>query len=85
MASLRGTTTVAQVQTAVVQAAPLITITAGNVNVAVNNVTGAAAFTARKPGDEIHVWTTYTFNRIVKFVFPNATINMSATTLTKVE
>ncbi len=85
VASMRGTATVAQVQTAVVQSAPFITIVAGNVNVAVNNVTGSTAFTARQPGDEIHVWTTYTYSRILRFVFPSATINMTATTLTKVE
>ena len=85
VASLRATSTVAQVQTAVAQSAALIGLTGSNVNVEVNGVSGSSAFTARKPGDCVHVYTTFTFKRVLSFVFPTATINVSGTTLTTVE
>lgn len=85
VASMRATSTVAQVQTAVAQSATLIGLNGSNVNVEVNGVSGATAFATRKPGDTIHVYTTFTFKRVLSFVFPTATINVSGTTLTTVE
>ena len=83
VASLRGTTTAQQVKDAVAQSATLIGLVAANVNVEVN--AGATTFTARQPGDQVHVWTTYTFNRKLSFVFVPATISVAGTTLTVVE
>lgn len=83
VASLRSTAAVSDVQNAVAQSASLIGLTAANVNVQVN--AGATAFTARQSGDQVHVWTTYTFTRKLAFVFPSATINVAGTTLTVVE
>lgn len=83
VASMRSTANVAAVQTAVAQASSLIGLVSTNVNVEVNG--GATVFTARQQGDDIHVWTTYTYKRSLAFVFPSATINVNATTLTQVE
>lgn len=83
VASMRSTASVAAVQTAVAQASSLIGLVSTNVNVQVNN--GATVFTARQQGDDIHVWTTFVFKRSLAFVFPSATINVNATTLTQVE
>jgi Flp pilus assembly protein TadG len=83
VASLRSTTTVLQVQNAVVQSAALIGVTTANVNVEVNS--GATAFTARQPGDNIHVWTTFTYRRNLSFVFTPTTIAVNASTLTSAE
>ncbi len=83
VASLRGTAAVTDVQNAVAASASLIGLVAANVNVQIN--AGATAFTARKSGDDVHVWTTYTFTRKLAFVFPSATISVAGTSLTSVE
>jgi Flp pilus assembly protein TadG len=82
VASLR-TSTLQNVQDAVAQSASLIGLASSNVNVEVN--AGATAFTARKSGDVVHVWTTFTFKPKLAFVFTASTINVAGTTLTDVE
>ena len=83
VASLRATATTTDVKNAVAASGTLIGLPAANVNVEVNG--GATVFTSRKHGDTVHVWMTYVFARSVSFIFPSATINMTATTTTTVE
>ncbi len=85
VASLR-TSTYQNVLDAVTQSAPLIGISSGNVNVAVNGTTvNSTTFASRKSGDAVHVWTTYTFTPKLSFVFTASTISVAGTTLTDVE
>ena len=88
VATLRSTTTVAQVQNAVAQTASMIGLVASTVNVKVNTVDCSvtpSAFTNRVAGDAIQVFTTYTFKRALPFVFKTATINLAGSTLTTME
>jgi len=82
-ASLRSTASVAAVQTVITQAGTLIGLSGSGATVLVNS--GATVFASRKHGDQVKVSMTYTFNRKLAFVFPSATINMTASTLTTVE
>ena len=91
VASLRGTTTLLAVQTAVSQSASLIGLASNSVAVDVPGRCAPcitdATFNQRAAGDAVRVYLnpTYTFKRALPFVFKTATISLSGSTLTTVE
>jgi Flp pilus assembly protein TadG len=87
VASLRSTTTVGTVQSAVATAGAYINISSSAVHVQINSsaVDSAAAFTARTSGDNVRVYLSYVWTPIIAFAFSSSGVTLNGSSTADVE